>query len=537
MRKWGIIGLLTTLILAMGCAKERLAPETGGDDMPQPKYYLALVLHPQGESGSATKASEGSPNAFENAALSEMLVAHADVFFYDASGNYLEKKHLVGLKYNTNPEGSSVEAQTGYQVVELRHRPYRMLVTANLRDEDVTALTGKTVSQAQEVVSDVACKWASSLSVNYEVNGTPGVADVYPFPMTSSTWLSNAGEVMNEVSVPEMYLKETEAKAATTPLEVYMERLAAKVTLRMPSLEYKIPAVTTENNISTKVNVLGWGLNATNKSSYLFKRIQKTWYADFSWTWNNTAKRRSYWAQDPNYGSGTYPVQASDLDGSEALNYVAYDGLTSTLADDGAGYYSGSLYCRENTAEGQNLPLTDGATTLYPRITHILVQAQLEFSLASGTDAKGYTSATDIYRYNGVFYATEADALAAKGSNPGEITCFKDRIMYYKIPVEHLNATYPSSGTSYNTGNYGVVRNHNYTVTVAGLTGIGTPVPDVTEPIVPRRTPGEYQLSVYITVSPWRQFVQNFVFVDPSGAIQTNGQQIENWTDTNGWYE
>ena len=74
-------------------------------------------------------------------------------------------------------------------------------------------------------------------------------------------------------------------------------------------------------------------------------------------------------------------------------------------------------------------------------------------------------------------------------------------------------------------------------LTVEGLSGIGTAVPDQDEPIVPIRTSGEYQLSAYITVSPWRQFVQEFVFVDPSGAIQTNGQQIETWTDTSGWYE
>lgn len=536
MRKRTFISLMAALILATGCVYDTLAPEAGCE---RGKYYLALVLHPQGESGSATKADEGSPSAFANAALSEMLIAHADVFFYDADGSYLEKHHLVGLEYNTATGNPSVEAQAGYQLITLDHRPYRMLVAANLRDEDVTALTGKTVAQAQALVSDIACKWDSSLSVDYEVDGTPGSATVNPFPMTSGTWLSNAGQVISDVAVPEANLKETAAKAAAAPMEVYIERLAAKVTLRLSALEYKVPAVTAVNNISTRVEVLGWGLNATNKTAYLFKNIRTSWGSDFSWSWNSAAHRRSYWAQDPNYDSGSYPVKAADITAGDALDYVSYNGLGGSLVLDGSGYYSGSLYCRENTADGPYLPLADDASaTLYSRITHVLVKARLVFSLASGADTEGYTTATDIYRYNGVFYATDAAALAAQTAYPGgTVECFKNKIMYYKIPVEHLNNDVPASGTSYNTGNYGVVRNHNYTLTVEGLSGIGTAVPDQDEPIVPIRTPGDYQLSAYITVSPWRQLVQEFVFVDPSGAIQTNGQQIETWTDTSGWYE
>ena len=526
MRKWGLILLLAALILP-GCVYEKADPEQCGGR----KYYLSLVLRPQG--GSATKASEGSPDAFEDALPAEMLVAYADAFFYGADGAYLETHHLTGLDYAAASD-PSVEVVAGTQTVELSHRPYKMLITANLPDASV--LEGKTLTQAKALVSDIACKWGSPVTVDY--NGTP-VPDVYPFPMTSSTWLSNSAQVVTDVAVPEACLKETAVKAAAAPFAVYMERMAAKLTLRLSALEFKVPAVTAVDNISTKVAVLGWGLNAVNKSAYLFKHISPSWAADFAWTWYNPSKCRSYWAEDPNYGAGPYPVSAAGISSGDALDYTSYNDLDGTLAPDGSGYYSGSLYCRENTADGQYLPLTDGVSaTLYSRITHVLVKAELRFSLASGTDTEGYTTASDIYRYNGVFYASLAAAQAAELASPGStIECFKNRQLYYKIPVEHLNSVYPTSGTSYNTGNYGVVRNHRYTITVGGLAGIGTPVADPSEPIVPVRTPGDYQASVYITVSPWQQFQQNFVFIDPSGALQTNGQQVESWSDTSGWYE
>ena len=73
-------------------------------------------------------------------------------------------------------------------------------------------------------------------------------------------------------------------------------------------------------------------------------------------------------------------------------------------------------YCLENTADEGVLPVTDSdAATLYSRVTHVLVKAQLSFELASGTDDAGYTTESDFFRYKGVFYTKKSllDALRA----------------------------------------------------------------------------------------------------------------------------
>lgn len=529
MRRWRVISVLMALILATGCVYDRLTPEEACPG-PAQKYYLSVVLHPQGET-AAVKATGGS---FKKADLEEMLVAHADFYFYTYEGKWLCSRHVTGLDQEEQPEGSAVESLAGAQTMTLDVRPYRMLATANLTAAAASALEGKDLDEARALVSTMDVRQGTTVSVEYK--GTP--VDLHPFPMTASTYMSNVGREICDVVISEYYLKEDPVKAQGTPLEVYLERLAAKVTLSLPALEFDVPVVTAENNISAKVKVTGWGLNATNKSSYCFKKIRSSWNNDFSWTWKNEIKGRCYWAEDPNYTSGTYPVLPASIQSEDALEYVAYKDLGNTLALD-EGRYKGSLYCRENTADGALLPLEDGASaSLYSRITHVLVKAELVFSLASGTDVKGYVSASDIYRYKGVFYASLAEAQAVEAVSPGgRIDHFKKGQFYYKIPIEHLNDTYPSSGNSYNTANYGVVRNHNYTITVSGLSGIGMGISQEDERILPVRDASDYQVSVYTTVSPWQQLLQEFVFVDPSGVVQTNGQQVENWNDSEGWYE
>ena len=249
-------------------------------------------------------------------------------------------------------------------------------------------------------------------------------------------------------------------------------------------------------------------------------------------------------------------------------------------------------YCLENTADGSILEISRSANALYPKMTHVLVKAQLSFTpgsdLPSAGDVAGYTTETDFYRYKGVFYtgnnimsavladraaagvplykdntqATPADAsdftlthtygenlypavksgvtlydgagtaVSADVLQNVKIDGFKDGYFYYKIPIEHLTAAPATPGSTYETAQYGVVRNHNYTVELTNnLLGIGTGVWDVDEPIVPVTLDNDYVVSVHVTVAPWKEFTSRFLFVDPQGMLITDGQVLDRWED------
>ena len=132
---------------------------------------------------------------------------------------------------------------------------------------------------------------------------------------------------------------------------------------------------------------------------------------------------------------------------------------------------------------------------------------------------------------------------------------FRQGYFYYKIPIEHLSNA-DESASSYPTAQYGVVRNHAYTIKIGkDAGGVGTGLWDKNEPIIPVAVSG-YDLSVYVQISPWTQFEQKFYFVDPSGMLVTDGQRVHRWEDIgtpdapdnrdsdnpydwygNGWYE
>jgi hypothetical protein len=70
---------------------------------------------------------------------------------------------------------------------------------------------------------------------------------------------------------------------------------------------------------------------------------------------------------------------------------------------------------------------------------------------------------------------------------------------YYYTPIRHL-------GTTGSTGEFGMVRNHLYDVTISAVQGLGTPVYDADKTITPEK-PEEDQFSYIaakINVLAWR---------------------------------
>ncbi|MBQ9660023.1 MAG: Mfa1 family fimbria major subunit [Bacteroidales bacterium] len=574
--------LLCGAVFLQGCVYDSLRPEDCAATAD--KYYLSVALRSYGDQLLQTKAGEAQPPYGDAATLSEQLVSTLDLYFYSKAGAYLEKRTATDF-----------EQTAGVFLVQLTYRPYWMIVTVN-SDQD---LSRKTLSEARAVIQSGSASWAEAgRSIQYQ-----GAAQqVAPLRMTSSTYINAAGEETCAVPVNAKYLMEDADEARNNPMTVPLDRLAAKVTLAAPAAtSFAVPVATTEQGVlDARVELLGWGLNALNTRSYLFKKIDPAWtFPTWTVAWNEPSRLRSHWAQDPNYGDplasgydgGAYPASVADLQpagnlapGDCALEYLSWNQLDAAFGTD-------SRYCLENTADGSILATARSANQLYPRVTHVLVKARLSFGLAAGKtaadDTDGYCSAGEFFRYGGVFYtadgmkrtilssmqlytddartqaATPADldwkALGGERLQPvaaagvtlyGDTAAlaaltvdgFKDGQFYYKIPVEHLTPAEQTPGANYPTAQYGVVRNHNYTISLGSVEGLGTGVWDETEKIVPVTRELEYRLSAQVTVSPWKVLEQRFLFMDPSGMIIPGGQNVDEWDDYdnnqwNGWYE
>ena len=111
--------------------------------------------------------------------------------------------------------------------------------------------------------------------------------------------------------------------------------------------------------------------------------------------------------------------------------------------------------------------------------------------------------------------AINQNVMSAAGTAFG----FQGGKAYYNIPIQHLgyyrtdnsNRTdYPNGANTYNfgwsnvkSGDFGIVRNHVYTIKANVIQGLGNAIPREDDPIVPPTDPNEYFIGARIYVLNW----------------------------------
>ncbi len=78
---------------------------------------------------------------------------------------------------------------------------------------------------------------------------------------------------------------------------------------------------------------------------------------------------------------------------------------------------------------------------------------------------------------------------------------YKDGLMYYYAPIDHLNNT---TGSDLLEAEYGVVRNHWYNVTITSLEGLGRGIAVEDEVIVPQPEVTYYYLGTDVNILSWK---------------------------------
>lgn len=314
------------------------------------------------------------------------------------------------------------------------------------------------------------------------------------------------------------------------------------------------------------VELLGWKLNATAKKSHMVKNIDEIWEDnDLGFAWNRPTDFRSHWGKSFNYGFSGYPENAAEIPGnSEYLNYVDLKSGLTALGN--------PAYCAENTntntivtanfpsavtsillkarvcdASGNALDLVRYSGVLFTRnsfleyVLNVLkTKNQLNVWYENGKDDGGNTkytqigseyvklenvgdgkvkvvltneNATPLYAEDGSSISDQIiaalnDDLAAASA---DAIAYNGGLMYYNIPIEHLNNGDIAENGTVPEAKYGVVRNHHYVVTIDKLENIGRGIFDEDEKIVPGGDPNgdAYYIGAKIKILSWKIISQN----------------------------
>ena len=381
---------------------------------------------------------------------------------------------------------------------------------------------------------------------------------VTDFVMSNSVFVNAGSDVC--ASLVAGHVATSADKAKANPVDLYVERVAAKVTAdvdpnafekgdgsKWDATQYGTKtAVGTIGAYDVYAVIDGWGLADENGKAKVEKSVNTAWTdAILGITpWTTYDYRRSFWETSVEFNAGTnQPVNHKFNDFKANMKAELYtlpntpDNKITNVYDNNVTKFlvAATLKYKDEHDNWHLAEICRYNGVMILGVDNLKTQVALTFSkYYTSTDGSTYTQLTkdDItfaepttsmknYQVTPTLAAdltgtkqyytkasdgsytpvTKDDVNTAIGADKAEIRT--EGKAYYYVPIKHL-------GTTGNLGEYGVVRNHFYKINLTGLTGFGTPVYNpntVIDPTVP--TYDNTYLAARVQVLQWRVVNQN----------------------------
>lgn len=556
-------------LMMTACASDK--DEMGGGTKPgsDPQYLAVNIVNV-----GATPTTRATDD-YENGTTDESTIKKVRFYFFNGDGSpYLIKNPgVTGVEGGENknwleasPADDSSTSGTPSQIEKITQTvlvingvqsaaPAAIVAVVNPGTVDAAKIQdGETMRLSELRYSTVGSQF-------YKKDATTGA--VSDFVMSNSVYV-NAGEDVC-ASLVAGHVTTSEETARKKPVDLYVERVVAKVTADVDKTAFKLGNGTdwdaTKYGTTAPVGksgdydvyavIDGWGLANENGKAEVEKQVKKTWTdgnLGFS-PWTTADYHRCFWESSVAFDAGAggnQPVNPKFNQLKAKMQDVLYtlpntsENEVTNLKDNDLTKFAVAATLRYKDAAGNwhdaEICRYNGVSIL--GIDNLKRQVALTFSqYYTSTDATNYTqlSKDDIdfknpdgtmqqYRVTPTlandptgtkkYYTktttgttptfTEVDkatVLAAIEADKAEIRL--GGRAYYYVPIKHL-------GSANKIAEYGIVRNHFYKITLSGITGFGTPVYDpekVVDPIVPAYE--NTYLAARVQVLQWRVVNQN----------------------------
>ncbi len=402
------------------------------------KAYVAVRIK---DVGSSTRATSPTGNeAFGEPISGEYDVSDAYFYFYDEYGLFVSEGEVWDGTDGTTYPG----AGTGIDFKSAKTIILKGLTEKNYPKYVVTVLNKPKDFKSIDNLHDLLATLADEEGVGIKTEGkfvmsTTSFADQKNQEGTKMPYCVT--ELKTENFQPEPI---DDIQKAENPVDIYVERLAAKVTVDVSddlkekaeendkgnlcySIEETVGGLGNSDVVDQDdegaeqlyISILGWKLNATARHSNILKNIDETWtddYLNFT-AWNDITNHRSYWGKSFNYDKtpkgGEYPTAANgqteaDENGdgtkgelNEYLKYVSLEDKNDYGQLLELGAYD---YCAENTNTATNSDQTNKILKHKnsSAITSVLLKAQICHKNADG----GWEYPT-LVRYDGELFTED----------------------------------------------------------------------------------------------------------------------------------
>lgn len=540
-----------------GCSNDD-DPAAGGNENKGDDYGYVAVNIVQPKSIGTRAAADG----FEYGTNDENKAESGLFFIFNADGTiYSMDNNPQSIALTTDKSGDEANSTVTPQVEKIYNAVLVIdgAATAPTAGLQIVCVLNAPAGLATSSVSSLSDLKAKIADYSAHTSGT--------FIMSNSVYKDGDKEILGATVATENISKSASV-ALNNPVNIYVERVVAKIRAKGISSFDNQGANPAIDGVEKKLTIKLTGIEIANiaQTSYLVKNIEGISY-DWAWDANN---KRSYWETVPTsltYGNKSYNTIVSDspkdgdgntfditkvnttdyiqpntsaqktavlvtaelLDGTTPYDFVYLRGGYFT-PDKAlaliAQYAANNGYYKKTSTEGDT-PVTysqlsttdfewknkfDEGATEYTWLERYEVVAQVK------------SNVSNLYKKNGDTYtpatANDINTLLAgsESSHPYVAQFYKDGKCYYFVNIDQTSvanerkATGASDAAAHTYD--GVVRNHIYDLTLSSIKGIGTPVFDPEDVIIPERPDIEnlYYLAARINVLAWKVVTQTVNF-------------------------
>lgn len=553
-------------LMMSACAsdKEEIGSSTRPGSDPQ---YLAVNIVNVGATPT-TRAAE-----YENGTTEESTITKVRFYFFNGDGSpYLiknpggtgvtggeDKNWLEASPADDTPtSGAPSQIEKITQTVLVINgvqaaAPAAIVAVVNPETVDAATLKNGGTMRLSEL------RYSAVGSQFYKKDATGKESD---FVMSNSVYV-NAGEDVC-ASLVAGHVTTSAETAKTKPVEIYVERVVAKVTADVDNEAFELgngtnwaadkygtkTAVGKTGDYDVYAVIEGWGLANENGKAEVEKQVDKTWTnGTLGFTpWTTADYHRCFWETSVAFDAGAggnQPVNPTFNQLKAKMQDVLYtlpntpESKVTNLKDNDLTKFAVAATLRYKDASNNwhyaEICRYNGVSIL--GIDNLKRQVALTFSqYYTSTDGTTYTQLSkddinfkdpDATTQQYLVTPTLADApagtkyytksttgttptfaevdkntvLAAIEADKAEVR--KDGRAYYYVPIKHLGGTGELA-------EYGIVRNHFYKITLSGIKGFGTPVYDPAKVVVPAvPTYQDTYLAARVQVLQWRVVTQS----------------------------
>ena len=401
-----------------------------------------------------TRAAEDT-YGYEDGTTAERAVNTAYFFFFDENGNPFNVLGSTGGA--TAPGGEKNHLSLTIGAASGNNQPN----VSDIKNAVLVLNTYKGVypSKIVAVLNWTPSENLYSLDALHDKLATLGSeADNEGFVMSNSVYMNSANKMVDAVAITGDNIKTTPEEAYGAPINIYVERIAAKVVLtaggKIPTETDDIIFKVTDDNAFVPVGgtgttvymkLYGWELYNDYPTSTLLKNINTSWTVDaLGLTWNDSPYYRCYWAQSQSaahsdsfkwsYDPGSFPTVNGFKIATKATNYdsgtYTYCGENTNQFEEGTTesdlrtkvILKGQL-CKHNGTDYEPLTIGSWYGNNYAGIEDLkkAVANSLKYVLYSSENGTDFTSITynDIECVRGVS-GTESYEVGFQLSNAGQ---------------------------------------------------------------------------------------------------------------------